>query len=69
MVQGVGGQAVRVPVHAARLRIGTLRALARVVALGDEALLGRDILNKLVLSIDGPARLISAVPRTKRTRK
>lgn len=69
LVQGVGGHAERVPVHAARLRIGTLRALTRVVALGEEALLGRDILNKLVLTIDGPAEVISAAPRPKRTRK
>jgi predicted aspartyl protease len=68
-VQGVGGRARSATVHAARLRVGTLRALVRVVAFGDEALLGRDILNRLVLQCDGPAQIVSAVPRIKRTRK
>jgi hypothetical protein len=65
----VGGKPRRVPVYAVRLRVGSLRTLTRVVALGDEALLGRDVLNQLILSIDGPAQRISAEPRAKRTRK
>jgi predicted aspartyl protease len=68
-VQGVGGKPRRVPVYAVRLRVGALRTLTRVVALGDEALLGRDVLNQLMLQIDGPAQRISAEPRVKRTRK
>ncbi|HEY2732424.1 MAG TPA: retropepsin-like aspartic protease [Polyangiales bacterium] len=68
-IQGVGGRARSAAVHAASLRVGSLRTLARVVALGDEALLGRDILNRLVLQIDGPAETISAVARTKRAPK
>jgi predicted aspartyl protease len=68
-VQGVGGKPRNAPVYAVRLRVGTLRTLTRVVALGDEALLGRDVLNQLLLQIDGPAQRISAEPRAKRTRK
>jgi hypothetical protein len=51
------------------VRIGTLRVLARVAAFGDEALLGRDLLNRLILHCDGPAQVVSATPRAKRSRK
>ena len=68
-IQGVGGKAQHATVHAARVRVGALRALIRVVALGDESLLGRDILNRLVLTIDGPGESIHAVPRARRTRR
>ena len=61
-IQGVGGKAAACSVHAARVRVGNLRVTTRVVALGDECLLGRDVLNKLVLTIDGPALTIQAVP-------
>lgn len=53
-IVGVGGNALPVPVHAAHLRVGSLRVLARVAAYGDEALLGRELLNLLVLRFDGP---------------
>lgn len=68
-ILGVGGKPLGAPVHAARIRVGTLRALARVVALGDECLLGRDLLNRLVLRIDGPGQFIEASLRTKRPRR
>jgi predicted aspartyl protease len=68
-VQGVGGKPQAVAVHAARVRIGTLRVLTRLVAFGDEALLGRDLLNQLILHLDGPALIISAGPRTRPSRK
>lgn len=70
-IQGVGGKGQTATVHAARLRLGTLRALVRVVALGDECLLGRDVLNRLVMHIDGPALTIQATPqaRPKRPRR
>lgn len=70
-IEGVGGATRRANVHAARIRVGTLRAMARVVALGDEALLGRDLLNRLILQIDGPSQIVQAQPRPrpKRPRK
>ena len=68
-VLGVGGKAIAAPVHAARVRLGALQALARVVAMGDEALLGRDLLNRLVLRIDGPAGVVEATLSAKRGRR
>ena len=68
-IMGVGGKTMAAPVHAARVRLGALRAIARVVALGDESLLGRDLLNRLVLTIDGPGQTIEAVPRGKKPRR
>jgi predicted aspartyl protease len=56
-VHGVGGTA-HAQVYAARVRIAGLRAVVRVIALGDEALLGRDLLNRMTLELDGPAETI-----------
>ena len=58
-VQGITGARRAVTVYAARVHVGAWRSLARVVAYGEAALLGRDILNQLVLRIDGPARMIA----------
>jgi predicted aspartyl protease len=71
-IQGVGGKTQQASVHAARVRVGKLRVLARVVALGDEALLGRDVLNRMVVQLDGPGQTIDATPpppRPKRARR
>jgi len=68
-VIGVGGKPIAAPVHAARVRLGALDALARVVAMGDEALLGRDLLNRLLLRIDGPAGVVEATLSAKRSRR
>jgi len=68
-IVGVGNRAQRVTVHAARLRIGRMRLLARVAALGDEALLGRELLNMLVMRLDGPEKLLHLTVATKPRRK
>jgi predicted aspartyl protease len=72
-IQGVGSKAQSANVHAARIRLGSLRILLRVVALGDECLVGRDILNRLVLHLDGPTQTLQissqAKPRPKRPRR
>jgi clan AA aspartic protease len=67
-IQGAGGEPQLANVHAARIRIGTLRFVVRVVALGHEKLLGRDVLNRLNLQLDGPAQLLRIAPRPKRVR-
>ncbi|HKU39477.1 MAG TPA: retropepsin-like aspartic protease [Polyangiales bacterium] len=68
-IVGVGGRAIAAPVHAARIRLGNLRVLARVVALSDECLLGRDLLNRIVLHIDGPGQIVETTVRSKRPRR
>jgi predicted aspartyl protease len=68
-IEGVAATPQPAFVHAARVRVGTLSLIMRVVAFGDEALLGRDLLNRLLLRIDGPAGVITAVRPTRRTRK
>jgi predicted aspartyl protease len=54
-VRGVGGRPFRVGVHAASAEVAGLRCVARVVAFGREPILGRDLLNRLVVRLDGPA--------------
>jgi clan AA aspartic protease len=68
-IQGVASKGQEANVHAARIRLGSLRVLARVVALGDECLLGRDILKRVVLNYDGPSEVLQVTTRPKRARR
>jgi predicted aspartyl protease len=69
-VRGVGAVATAVSVHAARVLIAGTRIITRLMAFEDEALLGRDLLNRLVLEIDGPGGWLSVERRVpRRTRK
>lgn len=59
----IGQVAVRVaegpaetrPLHAARVRLGRREVHVEVIALGTEALIGRDLLRRFVVTLDGPA--------------
>jgi predicted aspartyl protease len=63
-LRGIGPRLYAAPVHAAVVRIGRFRALVRVIAFGDEALVGRDLLERLALVLDGPASACEVrVPR------
>jgi len=65
-IVGVGGTAQLVPVHAARMRVGPLRVLTRLAAFEDEALLGRELLNQLVFTHNGPQQVTQLPARTRR---
>ena len=67
-VTGVGGARRRATVHAAAVELGGLRVLARIVAFAEEAILGRDVLNQAVVTLDGPrlAMFMSGRPRPRR---
>ncbi|MDR7555588.1 MAG: hypothetical protein QN157_08280 [Armatimonadota bacterium] len=54
-VRGVAGTA-RVPVFAAEVEVAGGRRIAEVVGVGGEVLLGRDLLNQWVVTLDGPRR-------------
>lgn len=62
-VKGLGGAVRRATVHAARVEFGGVRCLARVVGFGGEAILGRDLLNRAVALLDGPALTLSLTRR------
>ena len=53
-ITGVAGGRARVPVHAGRIEIAGASLLARLVACEDEVIIGRDVLNRLVVHLDGP---------------
>lgn len=57
--QGIEGIARPAPVDAASVEFAGRRFLARVVAYGDEAIIGRDLLNRVAALLDGPQRLLS----------
>jgi hypothetical protein len=67
-VRGVTGGKRRAVIHAAALELGDLSIVARVVALSHEAILGRDVLNRLRVTLDGPDGAISLQQRPRRRR-
>lgn len=68
---GVGGARNSASVHVAAVELGGLRLLARVVAFTDEAILGRDVLNQTVVTLDGPGLTLSiaGASRTRRRKR
>ena len=64
-----GTALLRAPVHAAMVEIGSFHALVRVVALSDEAILGRDVLNQVVTSLNGPGLTVSFRGRSARSKR
>lgn len=68
-LSGIGGARQRSTVHAAAIQLGVLRLLARVVAFTDEAILGRDILNQVLMTLDGPGLTASIAGRSRRRRR
>jgi predicted aspartyl protease len=58
-LQGVTGVAERTSVHAAAFEIAGSTELVEVVAWGDEAIVGRDLLNRFVLELDGPRETLT----------
>ena len=59
VIEGVGGRVGTVTVHAATVELPGLTCLARVVAHGQECLIGRDLLARLAIGLDGPKAEIS----------
>lgn len=57
-VTGVVGNAI---VYAAGVEIDGLRRAVEVIGLGEEALLGRNLLNQVVLALDGPGLQLEVV--------
>lgn len=68
-VTGVGGARKHATVHAASVELSGLRVLARIVAFADEAILGRDILNQAVVTLDGPGLAVSIAGRARTRRR
>lgn len=53
-ITGVGGGGGRVPVYAGRVEVAGMTTLARLVAYEDQVILGRDLLDRVVVLLDGP---------------
>ncbi len=67
-LQGIGGAARRALVHAAKLEFLGVQCLARVVAFGRETILGRDLLNRTLVELDGPRLSLTGFGVGSRTR-
>lgn len=59
LVEGVGGATRRAPVYAAEVRFAGRRCVARIIGFDEEAILGRDLLNRMALLLDGPRLALS----------
>jgi hypothetical protein len=46
--------------------IGATKKLIEAIAMGDEMVLGRNLINELTLQLNGPARKLSIISDTKR---
>jgi len=57
-VRGVGGTPRRVSLHAAQVEVAGAQRVIEVVGVGQEALLGRDLLNMWVVTLDGPGQVL-----------
>lgn len=57
-VRGVGGVSHIVPVHSLAVELAGFRDIIRVIALGAETLVGRDLLNRWVATLRGPQRVL-----------
>jgi predicted aspartyl protease len=68
-VSGVEGLKQRATVHLASVELAELRVKARIIAFADEAILGRDVLNQAVVTLDGPGLTISVQPAARKRRR
>jgi predicted aspartyl protease len=57
-VRGVGGTSHEVVTYSVEIETAGIVALVRVVALGDRALVGRDLLNQWTVTLRGPAKVL-----------
>ena len=57
-VRGEGGATHRVRLYAAQVEAAGRARLVEVVGLGTEALIGRDLLNGWVVTLDGPRQVM-----------
>jgi len=58
-VRGVESVARRVPVYAVEVEVvGGIRRIVEVVGIRVNALLGRDVLNGMVITLDGPQQVL-----------
>ncbi len=58
-VEGIGGPPRPVPVYAAEVAIEAYRVVLRVISLGTTTLLGRGLLNRLMIHLDGPEAMLA----------
>lgn len=68
-VSGVDGLKQRATVHLAWVELGKLRVKVRIIAFAGEAILGRDVLNQCIVTLDGPGLTISLEPATRKRRR
>jgi predicted aspartyl protease len=68
-ITGVTGVAETADVCAAVMELAGHRGLAEVVAFGSEAIVGRDLLSRFVLRLDGPRQVMDIAAARKRGRK
>lgn len=61
-IRGVTGFIEEAVLYRAEVAIGSSRHLLLVVGLGSEVIVGRDLLNRLEVKLDGPSQMLSVGP-------
>jgi len=60
-INGIGDFSTQSTVYSARVRIdGLFDEIMKIAALGDEEVIGRDVLRSLTITLDGPGSVLSA---------
>lgn len=60
-VRGIGGILRRARVYAAEIEAAGTRTVVEVLGFGDEAIIGRDVLNRWITTLRGPQRVLEVV--------
>jgi predicted aspartyl protease len=63
-VRGVGGASRQAPLYSAVIQVAGTSEPVEVLALGDEILVGRDLLNRWTVALRGPERRLEVDART-----
>ncbi len=64
-VRGVGSSSRRATVYVAEIEAAGVRRIVEVLGLGEEALIGRDVLNEWTTVLRGPGRILEISTRSR----
>ena len=65
-IAGVTGGRETAEIHAAIVSLAGMNFFSEIVAFGEEPIVGRDLLNRFIVRLDGPQRLLDISTPSKR---
>lgn len=64
VVRGVGGATRRASIHSALVQVAGVSESVEILALGEEILVGRDLLNRWTVTFRGPEKILEVDARS-----